>query len=151
MQRTIWWLAVGSLIMALGAVGCSKAPEEPAAEEPAVAEEPLATAAVAEKESLPDPGPEEAKSVEDFVRQWVAERGGEGDVYNIPARAEHDVSGTIGDFHTVHQKDTDTYSVCVDFNHEADVYDVDFVVARAEDGLSVSDHFLHKINGEPVE
>ncbi len=156
MQRTIWSSAVGSLITAILAVGCSKesAPpaEEPAAAPPAAAE-PVAAppAEPAEAESLPDPGPEEAKLVEDHVRQWVAERAGEDGAYDIPQRAEHNVSGTIGDFHTVHQKDADTYSVCIDFNHEADTYDVDFFVARTEDGLSVSDHYLHKINGEAVE
>ncbi len=154
MQRSIWLLTIGSLVTALFAVGCSKEPAPPAAEpitvEP-VTVEPVATTEPAEDESLPDPGPEEAKAVEEYVTQWVAERAGEDGAYGIPPRAEHSVSGTLGDFHAVHQKDADTYSVCVDFNHEADTYDVDFFVARTEDGLSVSDHYLHKINGEAVE
>ena len=36
-------------------------------------------------------------------------------------------------------------SVCVDFQ------DGDFLVDRTTEGLSVSDHYLHKINGEAVE
>ncbi len=114
-------------------------------------EEPGDTAAAVEEESLPDPGPEEAAEVEDFVRQWVAERAGEGNVYQIPPSAEHEVGGALATFHTVHQKDADTYSVCVDFRDGEDTYDVDFFVDRTTEGLSVSDHYLHKINGEAVE
>ena len=61
------------------------------------------------------------------------------------------MTGTLTGFHTVHQKDAETYSVCVDFEHGDDMYDVDFFVARTESGLSTGDHYLHKINGEAVE
>jgi hypothetical protein len=114
-------------------------------------EEPGDTAAAVEEESLPDPGPEEATEVEDFVRQWVTERAGDGNVYQIPPSAGHDVAGALAAFHTVHQKNADTYSVCVDFQDGENTYDVDFFVDRTTEGLSVSDHYLHKINGEAVE
>ena len=111
---------------------------------------PAAEAAV-EEESLPDPGPEEASPVEESVRLWVAERVGEGDTYDIPPRAGQDFAGTLTGFHTVHQKDADTYYVCVDFGEGEDTYDVDFFIDRTAEGLSVSDHYLHKINGVAIE
>jgi hypothetical protein len=114
-------------------------------------EEPGDTAAAVEEESLPDPGAEEATEVEDFVRQWVTERAGEENVYQIPPSAGHDVAGALATFHTVHQKDADTYSVCVDFQDGENTYDVDFLVDRTTEGLSISDHYLHKIDGEAVK
>jgi len=41
--------------------------------------------------------------------------------------------------------------VCVDFQDGENTYDVDFLVDRTTEGLSVSDHYLHKIDGEAVE
>ena len=89
--------------------------------------------------------------MEEFVRQWVAERAGAGDVYDIPSRAGQEVTGVLAAFHTVHQNDADTYSVCVDFSGGEDMYDVDFFVDETEEGLTISDHYLHKINGEALE
>ena len=99
----------------------------------------------------PHPGPEQAKQVEDFVRQWVEERVGDGNIYSIPPRAGQEVAGTLAGFHTVHQKDADTYSVCVDFQDGDNTYDVDFVVSRADEGLTLDEHYLHMVNGEAVE
>ncbi len=89
--------------------------------------------------------------MEEFVRQWVAERAGEGNVYEIPPRAGQEVAGALTGFHTVHQEDADTYNVCVDFVQAEDTYDVDFFIDRTAEGLTISDHHLHKINGEAVE
>ncbi len=144
MKRAFWFRAVCVLASGWVIVACSGQPGT-------TPEEPRDTAAAVEEESVPDPGPEEATEVEDFVRQWVAERAGEGDVYQIPPRAGHDVAGALASFHTVHQKDANTYSVCVDFQDGENTYDVDFLVDRTTEGLSVSDHYLHKINGEAVE
>ncbi len=41
--------------------------------------------------------------------------------------------------------------MCVDFQDGENTYDVDFLVERTAEGLSVSDHYLHKINDEAVE
>ena len=60
------------------------------------------------------------------------------------------VSGSLAAFHTVHQKDPDTYTVCVDFQDGDNTYDVDFFVDRTEEGLTVRSVYLHKINGEAV-
>ena len=142
MSRTVCY---GTLcVLALASIGCYQQSETTYEESPAEA------VAVTE-ESLPDPGTEEAGEVEEFVRSWVADRGGEGGVYDIPARAGHDVAGTLAAFHTVHQKDADTYSVCVDFRDGENTYDVDFFVNRKGEDLAVSDHYLHKVNGEAVE
>ena len=141
MRRVICCGVASILIAVLFVAGCGgEYRDEPA-------EPPQAAAAA----KLPDPGPEEAGQVEAFVRQWVAEQSGQDGVYDIPPRAGHDVTGTLTGFHTVHQKDAETYSVCVDFQHGDDMYDVDFFVARTESGLSTGDHYLHKINGEAVE
>jgi len=144
MKRTVWWTMLCVLALGWMTVACyeqsGSAPEETAP----------ATTAV-EPEPLPDPGPEQAKQVEDFVRGWVAERAGEGDGYNIPARAGHDLSATLAAFHTVHQKDADTYYVCVDFQDGDNTYDVDFLIDQTEEGLALGDHYLHKVNGEAVE
>ena len=128
-------------------VACAPAVEEvePTAEPPA----PEAPAEVAE--SYPDPNEEVAQEVQDFVTGWVAERATDDGSYAIPPRAGHEVSGTMADFHTVHQKDADTYSVCIDFKSSEELYDVDFFVDRTEEGLVVADHYLHKIDGEAVE
>jgi hypothetical protein len=100
--------------------------------------------------TYPDPPAEVADEVTDAIRQWIAERADEGGVYDIPPRGGRDVAGTLADFHTVHQKDADTYSVCVDFQSGEDTYDVDFFVDRGPEGLGVRNAFLHKINGEVV-
>ncbi len=144
MKRTFWFRAVCVLVSSWVIVACSRQPD-------ATPEEPGDTAAAVEEESLPDPGPEEATEVEDFVRQWVTERAVEGNVYQIPPSTGHDVAGALASFHTVHQKGADTYSVCVDFQDGENTYDVDFLVDRTTEGLSVSDDYLHKINGEAVE
>ena len=144
MKRAFWFSTVCVLASGWVIVACSGQPDT-------TPEEPGDTAAAVEEESLPDPGPEEATEVEDFVRQWVTERAGEENVYQIPPSAGHDVAGALAAFHTVHQKDADTYSVCVDFQDGENTYDVDFLVDRTTEGLSVSDHYLHKINGDAVE
>ena len=144
MKRTFWFRTVCMLTSGWVIVACSGQPDT-------TSEEPGDTAAAVEEEILPDPGPEEATEVEDFVRQWVTERAGEGNVYQIPPSAGHDVAGALAAFHTVHQKVADTYSVCVDFQDGENTYDVDFFVDRTTEGLSVSDHYLHKVNGEALE
>ncbi len=144
MKRVFWFRMVCVLASGWVIVACSGQPDE-------TPEEPGDTAAAVEEESLPDPGAEEATELEDFVRQWVIERAGEGNVYEIPPSAGHDVAGALVAFHTVHQKDADTYSVCVDFQDGENTYDVDFLVDHTTEGLSISDHYLHKINGEAVE
>ncbi len=144
MKRAFWFGTVCVLASGWVIVACSGQPDT-------TPEGPGDTAAAVEEASVPDPGPEEATEVEDFVRQWVTERAGEGNVYQIPPSAGHDVAGALAAFHTVHQKDADTYSVCVDFQDGENMYDVDFLVDRTTEGLSVSDHYLHKINGEAVE
>ncbi len=144
MKRTLWFSTLCVLASGWVIVACSGQPDT-------TPEEPGDAAAAVEEESLPDPGREEAIEVEDFVRQWVTERAGEGNVYEIPPSAGHDVAGALATFHTVHQKDADTYSVCVDFQDGEKSYDVDFLVDRTTEGLSVSDHYLHKIDGEAVE
>ena len=146
MRRGAWY-GVTPAVALVVLVACAQPAEEGGSEEAAVTAE--TTAAPAE-EQLPDPELEEAQEVEGFVRQWVADRAEDG-VYDIPARGDHDVSGALVGFHTVHQKDSDTYSVCVDFQSGDDTYDVDFFVDRAEEGLSLADHWLHKINSEAVE
>ncbi len=132
-----WFLASGLILFGCGG-GYEQPSDEPAAD----------TAAT---EALADPGPDEAAEVEAFVLQWVADNAGEENVYGIPPRGDHAVSGVLTDFHTVHQKDAETYSVCVDFKDGENTYDVDFFVARNADGLAISDHYLHKVNGEAIE
>ena len=144
MKRAFWFRTVCVLASGWAIVACSGQPET-------APEESGDTAAAVEEESLPDPGSEEATEVEDFVRQWVTERAGDGNVYQIPPSAGHDVASALAAFHTVHQKEADTCSVCVDFQDGENTYDVDFLVDRTTEGLSVSDHYLHKINGEAVE
>lgn len=141
MTKAIPWILLVALI------SCAPAAEEAAP----VAEAEAPEAPVEVVESYPDPEPEAAQEVQDLLSGWVAERSGEDGVYAIPPRAGHEVNGTMGDFHTVHQKDADTYSVCVDFNSGDRVYDVDFFVDRTAEGLVVADHYLHKIDGEAVE
>ena len=112
--------------------------------------EPAAAEPVVEKASFPDPPPVVAEKVKEMVSSWVAERAGDDGVFDVPPRGGQDVAGTMGDFHTVHQNDADTYTVCVDFADGDDTYDVDFFVDRTVEGLTVRDVFLHKINGEAV-
>ncbi len=144
MKRATWW---GIVLMWTGVwamLACS-------GESRTAREEPAGPASAVEEASFPDPGPEEAKEVEEFVRQWVGERAGEGNVYEIPPRAGQEVAGALTGFHTVHQEDADTYYVCVDFVQAEDTYDVDFFIDRTAEGLTISEHHLHKINGEAVE
>jgi len=98
----------------------------------------------------PDPPSEVSDGITEVVRQWVTDQLDENDVYNIPPRGGKDVSGSLADFHAVHQKDSDTYTVCVDFRDGENTYDVDFFVDREEEGLTVRSVYLHKINGEAV-
>jgi len=101
-------------------------------------------------ESYPDPVPVRAAEVRGFVAGWLAAQS-PGGAYDIPERAGHDVTGVRGDFHTVHQRDEDTYFVCVDFTDGDAVYDVDFIVDFDSDGLRMADHYLHKIDGVVLE
>ena len=141
MRQTILWVLV------LVVLSCG-----PAANETEQAVEPEVPAAAAEvAEAFPDPDSEVAQEVQEFLSTWVAERSGDDGIYGIPPRAGHEVAGTMADFHTVHQKDADTYSVCVDFGSGEQLYDVDFFVDRTAEGLVVVDHYLHKIDGEAVE
>ena len=144
MKRATWWGIVLMLTAVWAMLACS-------GESRTAREEPAGPASATEEASFPDPGPQEAKEVEEFVRQWVAERAGEGNVYEIPPRAGQEVAGALTAFHTVHQEDADTYNVCVDFVQAEDTYDVDFFIDRTAEGLTVSEHHLHKINGEAVE
>ncbi|MBW2465305.1 MAG: hypothetical protein JRH11_26895 [Deltaproteobacteria bacterium] len=107
-------------------------------------------APVIQKPSYPDPPAQVAEEVAEAIRQWVADQADENDVYDIPPRGGRDVAGTMADFHTVHQKDADTYSVCVDFKSDDQIFDVDFFVDRTEEGLEVRNAYLHKIDGEVV-
>jgi hypothetical protein len=102
-----------------------------------------------ERIEYPDPPPIVADKIAETIVDWVEERSEEG-IFDIPPRGGHDVAGALGEFHTVHQKDADTYTVCVDFIDGDIVYDVDFFVDRKIDGLKVRDAYLHKINGEVV-
>ena len=102
-------------------------------------------------EATEDPGAEEAATVTTYITAWVAKQAGADGVYDIPARGGHDVSGTMGDFHSVHRRDADTYYVCVDFHDGDDLYDIDFVVDQSGQELVLADHYLHKVNGEVVE
>ncbi len=140
MKRGIPWILI------LVVIACAPAVNEP---EQAVAPE-VPAAPVAIADSYPDPGADVVQEVQEFLSAWVAERSGDEGVYSIPPRADHAVAGLLADFHTVHQKDADTYSVCVDFKSEEQLYDVDFFVDRTDEGLVVADHYLHKIDGELV-
>ena len=101
-------------------LACAPPPQEA---EPA-AETPTPPAPVDVTEAYPDPDEEVAQEVRDFLASWVAERAGEDGAYAIPPRGDHEVQGTMADFHTVHQKDADTYSVCLDFKSAEQLYDV---------------------------
>lgn len=141
MRKAIPW------ILMLVVISCV-----PAAKETEQAVEPEAPAAPVEvADSWADPDAGVTQEVQDFVSDWVAERSRDDGTYAIPPRAGHEVYGTMADFHTVHQKDADTYSVCIDFKSAEQLYDVDFFIDRTEEGLVVADHYLHKIEGEPVE
>lgn len=132
------------LLSAIGLIaGCSgesvRTEAQPATVEPVV-----------ERTTFPDPPPVVAEKVKEMVSGWVAERAGDEGVFDVPPRGGHTVAGTMGDFHTVHQNDADTYTVCVDFADGEDSYDVDFFVDRTVEGLIVREVYLHKINGEAV-
>ena len=137
-MRHASWVVL--LMLAGGLIACT---ENPDAEAPAVEAAPT----LAEEAALSDPGQDEAMAVETFVRAWIAERS-EDEVFAIPPRAGHEVSGSLGSFHTVHQQDDDTYNVCVDFVDGDNTYDVDFFVDLSPEGFTMDDHYLHKVNGE---
>jgi hypothetical protein len=130
------------LMLAGGLAACTGTPdaEAPAAEVPPTP---------VEDASFPDPGPDQAMAVETFVQAWIAEHS-EGEVFAIPPRAGHEVSGRLESFHTVHQQDDDTYNVCVDFVDGDNTYDVDFFVDLSPEGFTMDDQYLHKVNGELV-
>ncbi len=140
MRQGIPWILIPVVI------ACAPAANE--TEQAAAPEVPATPVAVAD--SYPDPAADVAQEVREFVTAWVAERSGDEGVYAIPPRADHAVAGLMADFHTIHQKDADTYSVCVDFKSAEQLYDVDFFVDRTAEGLVVADHYLHKIDGELV-
>jgi hypothetical protein len=149
MKRTIILNVLFVLALGLLVVACQQqptAPEETPSTTPPPTEPPAPPPA-----TYPDPGPEVVGEVEAFIRAWVAEQVGENEEMKLPPRGGHDVTGKLEAFHTVHQKDEDTYSVCVDFVHGDETYDVDFFVDQTDEGMTVADHFLHKVNGEPVE
>jgi hypothetical protein len=102
------------------------------------------------KPDFPDPPAEVAAEVEQTIRDWVAQRADENGLYAIAPRGGSSVSGTLDEFHAVHQNDADTYTVCVDFVDGDSLYDVDFFVDRGADGLIVRDGFLHKVDGEVI-
>ncbi len=109
--------------------------------------EPILTA---DLEKFPDPAEEVADEVKAAVSEWVLQQMGDAEIYAIPERGGQSVSGTLATFHTVHQNDADTYSVCVDFVDGDNTYDVDAFIDRGPDGLAVRDLYLHKINGDVV-
>ena len=51
----------------------------------------------------------------------------------------------------VHQQDDDTYYACIDFEDGENTYDVDFYVNVTPEGSTITEHYLHKVNGEVVE
>jgi len=148
------WVATLFLLAVVGVLVACAGPQEPTPEREGVAElqeEVALEPASVEEGRLPDPGPEEAQEVEDIVQRWLAEQLDEDGIFNIPQKAGYDLAGTLAAFHTVHQEDADTYSVCVDFEDGESTYDVDFYVDRTEDGLVIADHFLHKVSGEEIQ
>ena len=154
MKRTTGFVLAGAVASSFLLMACSEQSEtgiEKTVVAAEVAETEAGQPAMAEPLSFPDPGPEVAGEVELFVRDWLEERAGEGSVYSIPPRAGHEVAGTLAEFHTVHQKNADTYAICVDFADGENTYDVDFFVARTPNGLAVDDHYLHKVNGAAIE
>ena len=110
----------------------------------------LLLAAACGSSTTDDPEPDEAATVTDFITTWIGERAGIDGIYHIPARGGHDVSGTMSAFHTVHQRDADTYYVCLDFHDRDNLYDVDFVVDQTDAGLALAEHYLHQVNGVDV-
>jgi hypothetical protein len=132
------------LLSAIGLIaGCSGESVRTEAEPPAA--EP-----VVEQATYPDPPPAVTDKIKETVSSWVAKRAGEDGIFDIPPRGGQNVAGTLGEFHTVHQNDDDTYTVCVDFADGDNTYDVDFFVDRSMEGLTVREVYLHKINGETV-
>lgn len=140
MQFFRLWLAPSVLVLA---VGCGGGDYSPDAATP-VTESPIP------KPQFPDPTAEVASEVEQTIQEWVEARVDEQGMYAIAPTGGVSVSGKLAGFHTVHQKDADTYTVCVDFQDGDSVYDVDFFVDRGEEGLQVRDGFLHKVDGEVI-
>lgn len=146
-----------TVVLTIAAAGCASSPEaEPdTVAEAATTETPTAEAAPAEAaepapKTYADPGLEKAAQVEAFVTEWVAAKTPADGVYDIPAQGTYDVSGEMADFHTVHRKDADTYYVCVDFTDGEALYDVDFFVDETDGGYALTEHYLHKVDGEDV-
>jgi len=133
------------LLSAIGLIGGCSGESVRTEAEPAAVSEPAG-----EKTTFPDPPPVVADKIKEMVSGWVAERASDEGVFDVPPRGGQDVAGTMGDFHTVHQNDADTYTVCVDFADGDNTYDVDFFVDRTVEGLKVREVYLHKINGEAV-
>jgi hypothetical protein len=150
MKQSVLFAAILALATTCLLAACAEKAEPPAEEAAAPAAEEMVAEATME-EPAADPSAEEATEVEEFVRAWLGERADEAGVYAIPARGGHEVSGAVGAFHTVHRQDEDSYAVCVDFHEGENLYDVDFFVDRTADGLAVADHYLHKVNSDPVE
>jgi len=99
---------------------------------------------------LPDPNEVEAEAITDFITEWVNGQAEDG-VYDIPKRSGHEVAGSLGGYHTVHRAAENTYTVCADFVEGDHIYDVDFEIMSTDEGYSVNNHYLHKIDGEVVE
>ena len=96
----------GCLLILVGLLGaCSSETAETT--EPEVVAEPVKSEATAPA-SLADPEAAETQEVQDFVIAWVGEQAAD-EIFAIPARGGHEVSGTLADFHTVHQQDEDTW------------------------------------------
>lgn len=151
MRRTILGL-VGVLLLSWAVTACSESTtEEPATETPENGDVAASQTEAAEAPSFPDPEAETAQEVEGVVRAWVGERSGDDGAYDIPERAGNDLSGTIASFHPVHQKGEDTYAVCVDFEDGENTYDVDFILDRIDEFLTIAELYLHKVNGEAIE
>ncbi|MFT6396904.1 MAG: hypothetical protein ACJAYU_001648 [Bradymonadia bacterium] len=108
-------------------------------------------APAAHASDLPDPPPEQTHAITSYVEGWLDAQLQEDGTYDIPERMGHDVAGTPGPFHTVHQHDAHTFYVCVDFLDGETIYDVDFYIGTDGEDFSVSEHFLHKIDGVVVE
>ncbi len=150
MKHTLHPVVLSLIAVAVLALACAQPETTPDATEEQP--EPVEAASLEPpEEALADPDEAEAAEVEEFVRGWVADLADDEGVYDIPAKGDHDLSGVLTAFHTVHRTDEDSFNVCVDFQSGDSLLDVDFHVDRTDEGLKISEHFLHKIDGEVVE